>query len=184
MNDRIIAQGAAIVAIVGIMTLTGEAVKAAGGGGEASAAMTSATSAAPVDPAEAEGIIFERQQAMLQLERDADKLGDIIAGLAPRAKLGETARAIANGAKDAEESFALHVPGGRSKPEVWSNREDYDRRMQEFVQKSDAMATMAEADNLNGVIETLNDAMPCKACHDVYRAPKRPSQSQNRQDPK
>ena len=136
-----------------------------------------AAASAPVaalDPAEAEGIIFERQQVMLQLDKDAEQLGLIVAGLAPRAKLGPVARAIANGAKDAEASFAQTVTGGRSKAEVWSNRTDYDRQMQNFVVRSDAMAKLAEADNLNGVIEVLGDALPCKQCHDTYRAPKKP----------
>ncbi len=137
------------------------------------AVATSATVAA-LDPAEAEGIIFERQQAMLQLDKDAERLGLIVAGLAPRAQLGPVARAIANGAKDAEASFAQTVPGGRTKAEVWANRADYDRQMANFVTRSDAMAKLAEADNLNGVIEALGDALPCKQCHDTYRAPKKP----------
>lgn len=138
-----------------------------------SAAMPAAP-APPVNPAEVEGLIFERQQIMLQLDEDAEQLGLIVAGLAPRARLGPVARAIANGAKDAEASFALTVPGGRSKPEVWSNRADYDRLMKDFVTRSDAMAKLAEADNLNGVIESLGDALPCKQCHDSYRTPKKP----------
>lgn len=162
------------MAMLALLAAANGAVKADAGAGAALPAATSAGVPAAVDPSEAEGIIFERQQAMQQLERDADKLGDIIAGLAPRDKLGETARAIAKGAKDAQETFALQVPGGRSRPEVWSNREDYDRRMQEFVQKADAMAALAEAGNLHGVVETMNDAMPCKGCHDIYRAPKKP----------
>lgn len=135
---------------------------------------TAASTAPATDPAEAEGIIFERQQVMLQLDKDAEQLGLIVAGLAPRSQLGPVARAIADGAKDAEASFALNVPGGRSKAEVWANRAEYDRQMQTFVARSDAMAKLAEAGNLNGVIEVLGDALPCKQCHDTYRAPKKP----------
>lgn len=134
----------------------------------------SAPIAAVIDPVEAAGLIFERQQVMLQLEKDAEQLGLIVAGLAPKKKLAEMARAVANGAKDAEASFQTRIEGGRSKPEVWSNYSDYNQRMQAFVRKSDDMAKMAEAGNFNGVIESLNDALPCKACHDTYRAPKKP----------
>jgi cytochrome c556 len=127
----------------------------------------------PVDPADAEGVIFERQQIMLQLEKDAEALGMIVAGLAPREKLAATARAVADGARESRASFELHAEGGRSKPEVWSNWDDYSRRMQVFETRSEEMAKLAEAGNLNGVIEIMSDAMPCKACHDVYRTPKK-----------
>lgn len=126
-----------------------------------------------VDPAVVEGVIFERQQIMLQLEKDAELLGLIVAGLAPREKLAETARAVAEGARESRTSFELHAEGGRSRPEVWSNWADYDQRMQVFAAKSEDMAKLAEAGNFNGVIEIMSEAMPCKACHDVYRLPKK-----------
>lgn len=129
----------------------------------------------PVDPADVEGVIFERQQIMLQLEKDAEELGMIVAGLAPRDKLAAVARAVANGARDSRSSFELHAEGGRSKPEVWSNWDDYNRRMQVFEARSEEMAKLTESGNFNGVIEIMSDAMPCKACHDVYRTPKKRS---------
>lgn len=129
----------------------------------------------PVPADEVEGIIFERQQVMLQLEKDSDMLGRIIAGEVPPDKLAETARAIAQGAKDAKLSFDAKVPGGRSKPEVWSNWADYSQRMDSFVSNAEAMAKVAETGNVTGVIEVMSEAMPCKQCHDVYRAPKKPA---------
>lgn len=159
--------------ITGIVAAGLAACAALAGLGTALYADTPASASAP-DPAEAEGIIFERQQVMLQLDKDAEQLGLIVAGLAPRDQLGPVARAIANGAKDAEESFAPTVSGGRAKAEVWANRADYDRQMRNFVVRSDAMAKLAEAGNINGVIEVLGDALPCKQCHDTYRAPKKP----------
>lgn len=141
-------------------------------------AQASSAPAAPlqhVDPAEVDGVIFERQQIMLKLDKDAEELGMIVAGLAPKDKLAATARAVATSARESEESFWLHAAGGRSKPEVWSNWDDYSRRMREFVEKSDAMARKAEAGDMVGVTEALSDALPCKACHDVYRTPKKPA---------
>jgi hypothetical protein len=46
---------------------------------------------------EAEGIIFERQQIMLQLDKDAELLGKIMAGLEPATKLAEVTQAVAPG---------------------------------------------------------------------------------------
>lgn len=127
----------------------------------------------PVAAAEVEGVIFERQQIMLQLEKDAEQLGLIVAGLAPRDKLAATARAVADGARDSRASFELHAEGGRSKPEIWSNWQDYNQRMQVFADRSEQMAKLAETGNFNGLIEIMSDAMPCKACHDLYRTPKK-----------
>ncbi len=124
---------------------------------------------------EAAGIIFERQQIMLQLEKDAEQLGMIIAGLAPKDKLAATARAVANGAKDSDLSFKAHVEGGRSKPEIWSKKPDFEQLMQSFVKKTEDMAKLAEAGNFNAALEAAGDAMPCKTCHMTYRAPKKPS---------
>ena len=90
-------------------------------------------------------------------------------------KLAETARAIAQGARDSREAFGQKVPGGRSKPEVWSNYEDYMKRMDSFVRNSEAMAKAGESGNVIAVTNLMIDGMPCKQCHDVYRAPKKPS---------
>ena len=156
--------------LAGMQPLVNAALAAPAGQGEAAGA----TAPQAVDPADVEGVIFERQQVMLQLEKDAEQLGLIVAGLAPKEKLAETARAVANGARDSQASFQSLAPGGRSRSEVWSNWDDYNQRMQVFVARSDAMAKMAEAGNVNGVVEILSDAMPCKACHDAYRTPKKP----------
>lgn len=137
---------------------------------------TSASTASELSPAEREGIIFERQQAMLQLDRDSDMLGKIVAGIAPADKLAATTRAVANGAKDSVTSFADKVPGGRSKPAVWSNNADFTRRMESFARNAEAMAKAGESGNITAVTELMIEAMPCKECHDLYREPKKPQQ--------
>ncbi len=135
--------------------------------------VANAAPAAPLSKAEADGIIFERQQAMLQLDKDAETLGMIASGAAPATKLAETTRAIAQGAKDSLEAFRAQVPGGRSKPEVWSNYEDFMKRMEAFSTNADKMAKLGESGNVAAVTDVMVDALPCKQCHDTYRAPKR-----------
>jgi cytochrome c556 len=122
--------------------------------------------------AEAEGIIFERQQIMLQLERDSELLGKIAAGVAPPDKLPATTRAIAQGARDSVTAFADKVPGGRSKPEVWSNYLDFMQRMEAFATNAENMAKAGEGGNVSAVTNLMIDALPCKQCHDIYREPK------------
>lgn len=130
-------------------------------------------SAAPPSPEEQEGIIFERQQIMLQLERDSELLGKIVAGTAPKDKLAQATRAVAEGARDSVTSFADQVPGGRTKPEAWSNYPDFMQRMEAFARNADAMAKAGESGDMNTVMGLMIDALPCKQCHDVYRAPKK-----------
>lgn len=132
-----------------------------------------AAPAAALSKDEADSLIYERQQAMIQLEKDADLIGSIVAGEVPPDKLAETARSLAAGAKDSAELFKREVPGGNAKPEVWTQHADYAARMDKFVAKSAEMAKVAETGNVNSVIELLVDAMPCKECHDVYRIPKK-----------
>ena len=137
----------------------------------ATLAASAGSAQAPVD--ESEGIIFERQLIMLQLEEDSETLGMIAAGLVPREQLPGTTRSIAKSAKNAIAVFEAVVPGGRSKPEVWSSREDFMKRMKDFAQKTDEMAKVGEKGDLNAVSEMMVDALPCKGCHNVYREKKK-----------
>lgn len=126
------------------------------------------------DEVQKEGLIFERQFIMEQLDKDGELLGNIAAGIEPPAKLAAVTRSIANGAKDSVESFRPILPGGRSKPEVWSNHADFMQRMETFARNAEAMARAGETGDLAAVNGLMVAAMPCKQCHDVYRAPKRP----------
>jgi cytochrome c556 len=127
----------------------------------------------PVSEVEAESIIFERQQLMTRLDDNVEALGNIAAGVIPPSKLAETARAIAQDAMDARAAFEPKVPGGRSKPEVWTNWPDFSQRLQRFVDNSEKMAQVADTGNLSAVVEMMVTALPCKQCHDVYREKKR-----------
>ena len=133
--------------------------------------------AAPQKPPaadQAEGIIFERQQIMTQLDKDTDKLGSIVAGELPADQLAATTLAIAKGAKESLAAFEPNVPGGRAKPAVWTNWADYSHRMQDFADKSAAMAkTAAETGDVAVVTALMGDALPCKQCHDLYREKKK-----------
>ena len=116
--------------------------------------------------------VLDRQLIMQQLDSDAEALGNIVAGLVPPATLAARTRSIANGARDARESFRKRVPGGGSRPEVWSNQADFARRMDAFVVNSEAMAKAGATGNVSAVTELMIDALPCKSCHDDYRLKK------------
>jgi cytochrome c556 len=124
---------------------------------------------AAVSQDDADAIILDRQLVMQQLDKDTKALGEIVAGLRPPDKMADHAKAIAKGAKDAFKAFEPKVGGGGSKPEVWSNWEDFSKRMQAFATASDAMAKASETGNVVAVSELMIPALPCKQCHDIYR---------------
>lgn len=148
---------------------------------EAPAAQPSTPPAAQPSPApasaaisqdDADAIILDRQLVMQQLDKDTKALGEIVAGIQPPDKMADRAKGIAKGAKEAAEAFKQNVPGGGAKPEVWSNGDDFAKRMQAFVTASDAMAKASETGNVVAVSELMIPALPCKQCHDVYRIKK------------
>jgi cytochrome c556 len=158
----------AMLAMTGIVAAAWQAIPAQGATPPASIA---ASQTPPAD--EAEGIIFERQQIMQQLDKDTEKLGSIVAGELPPEQLAATVRAIAKGAKESVAAFQPNVPGGRAKPIVWSNWADYSQRLQSFAEKSEAMAKAGETGDVAVVTSLMGDALPCKQCHDLYREKKK-----------
>lgn len=124
--------------------------------------------------AEADGIIFERQNLMLQFDKDAELLGEIAAGLKPKDKLAEVTASIAETAAASKAAFEPRVPGGRAKPEVWSNWADYSRRLDDLEKNTKQLAEFGAKGDLTSVTNMLGGALQCKECHDVYRGPKKP----------
>jgi cytochrome c556 len=121
---------------------------------------------------QAEDPVMARQLIMQALDDDAEALGNIAARITPPTKMAEHARNIAKHAKESYESFKPNAPGGSAKPEIWTNWADYSKRMESFIANSEKMAKIAETGDVNAVTEVMVDAMPCKSCHDVYRAKK------------
>lgn len=118
---------------------------------------------------QAEDPVLKRQLIMQQVDEDAEALGMIAAGLEPKTKMLDHAKSIAKSARDSYEAFKQNAPGGRAKPEVWSNWADYSAKMEAWIANADKMVAAAEKNDVNGVTEVMVDALPCKGCHDVYR---------------
>ncbi len=63
------------------------------------------------------------------------------------------------------------VAGTKAKPELWSNRADFDAKLKDLVDRSATLATVAKAgDAEQSKAAFLDTAQACKACHDKYRA--------------
>lgn len=119
-----------------------------------------------------DSVILDRQLIMQDLDKRGEEIGSILSGVSKPDKMHEVALAIAKDAKDAYESFKPNVPGGGSKPEVWANWDDFSKRMERFVAKSDAMAKASEKGSVADVGNLVIEALPCQECHDVYRVKK------------
>lgn len=133
------------------------------------------TNAVAQDQGDDELVILDRQLIMQQLDKDAKAIGMILAGIQSPDELRERAESLAQGAREARDAFEISVPGGSAKPEIWTNWNDFSARMDRFVEKSAEMAKAAEAGNIAVINEMVVEAMPCKQCHDHYRAKKNDS---------
>jgi cytochrome c556 len=61
--------------------------------------------------------------------------------------------------------------GSKAKPELWSNREDFDAKLATLVERSATLAQVAkEGDAAKTKAAFLDTAGACKACHDKYKA--------------
>ena len=72
------------------------------------------------------------------------------------------------------ESYApesRNAPDSKLKPEMWSNRADFDEKLRTLVARSEALAkTAAGGDAAASKAAFFDMAQACKACHDKYRA--------------
>lgn len=124
---------------------------------------------------QAEDHVLARQLIMQQLDEEAEALGSIAAGVTPPTKMAEHARNVAKLARESYEAFKPNAPGGKSKPEIWTNWADYSAKMEAFIANADKMSAAADKGEVSSVTELLVDALPCKGCHDVYREKKKPA---------
>jgi cytochrome c556 len=59
----------------------------------------------------------------------------------------------------------------KAKPEIWSNRADFDAKLKDLLDRSATLATVAKAgDATRSKAAFVDTANACKACHDKYRA--------------
>ena len=73
------------------------------------------------------------------------------------------AESYAPGSRDAE--------GSKLKPEMWSNRPDFDEKLGTLVERSSKLAQAAAGGDAAASKAAFFDmAQACKACHDKYRA--------------
>ncbi len=72
------------------------------------------------------------------------------------------------------ESYApesRHAKDSKLKPEMWSNRADFDQKLTDLIDRSATLAKTAEGSDAAASKAAFFDmAKACKACHNKYRA--------------
>jgi cytochrome c556 len=63
------------------------------------------------------------------------------------------------------------VKNSKLKPEMWSNRADFDSKMKDLIDRSATLATVAKGGDFDKSKAAFFDtANACKACHEKYKA--------------
>ena len=123
--------------------------------------------------ADNQDVIDYRQYIMNTLNEQAAALGEILSGAIPDDNVVSHMDALALTAATALKAFVPKVPGGEARPEVWSQWDDFSRRMNDFAQQTASMAKIAHTQGKEAALAKVMDALSCKKCHDSYRREKR-----------
>ena len=114
-------------------------------------------------------IIEYRQHIMNALNEQGASLGMIMSFAVPDDNTVAHFQLISLLAKTSLEAFEPKIKGGDSKPEVWTQWPDFSKRMKEFAENSAMVAKLGAEQGKEVAMNHVLDALPCKACHDVYR---------------
>jgi len=117
-------------------------------------------------------VIDYRQHIMKSLDEQVAAIGMIVSYQIPEDQMQQHLDQIALMAKISLSSFQAKVPGGESKPEVWSQWTDFSTKMNEFATRTAKLAEDAKTGGVQTVTAQLADALTCKTCHDIYRSKK------------
>lgn len=122
--------------------------------------------------ADDQDVIDYRKHVMATLQAQTAALGMIMSGAIPDDNAIAHMDIIARAAATALKSFEPRVEGGDAKPEVWAQWDDFSARMNEFAERTAAMAKTAHEKGKDEALLQAMDALTCKQCHDTYRVKK------------
>jgi cytochrome c556 len=120
-----------------------------------------------------QNVIDYREHIMNTLNEQSDALGMILATTIPPDNAAAHLEIIALTASTALKAFVPKVPGGQSKPEVWSDWPDFSKRMNELAAKTADVAKIAQQKDAQAALPGVIDALTCKSCHEIYRQEKK-----------
>ncbi len=121
--------------------------------------------------ADDQDVIDYRKHVMKTIGEQVGAIQLILENRVPADNLAVHLKVIAATAPQAKSAFTPEVAGGRSKPEVWANWEDFSQRLDRFVAGAQELAQAAEDGDAAVTAAKLPATLDCKGCHEVYRAP-------------
>jgi cytochrome c556 len=126
--------------------------------------------------ADNQDVIDYREHIMKTMAAQADAIELIVQHKLPAdddSNIPAHAKALALAASTAKAAFAMNVPGGQAKPNVWTDSADFNKRMDELAANTDALAKAADSGGVEAVASRIQSALTCKSCHDQYREQKK-----------
>lgn len=123
--------------------------------------------------ADDQDVIDYRQHIMKTMGEQMGAISMILQNKAPPDNLAVHLKVLAITATQAKSAFQPKVPGGDSKPGVWTDWQDFSHRLDELVSATADLATAAQHESVSQVGARMQSAPKCKGCHDTYRVPKK-----------
>jgi cytochrome c556 len=111
-----------------------------------------------------------RRHIMASLGEQMDALAMIVQHRAPADNFAVHAQTLAVIAATGKKAFEPKVPGGNSKPEVWSQWADFSKRLDALVAST---GDLAKTGGVAAAGAKVDAASMCKSCHDTYMVPKK-----------
>lgn len=138
-----------------------------------------AAKAGAVDPAAAKQAVAVRKAAFVLIANNFKPIGDVLQGKATynQADIVKRAERVAFLSLLLDGTFPegsnLGEPTSKSKPEIWTKKADFDKKIKEFQVNAAALAEIAAKESTaSDAFKTAAKAVAesCKGCHDPYKA--------------
>lgn len=123
--------------------------------------------------ADDQDVIDYRQHIMKTMGEQMGAIGMILQNKVPPDNLALHLKVLAVTATQAKSAFEPKVPGGDAKPGVWTDWQDFSKRLDELVAATADLAASAQHDSVAQIGAKLASTLKCKGCHDTYRVPKK-----------
>jgi cytochrome c556 len=130
------------------------------------AALLTASSAAWADD---QDVIDYRRHVMKTMGEQMKAMGMILEKKVPADQLLIHLKVIAATVPQVKSAFEPEVEGGEAKPEVWSNWDDFSKRLDILAAGTAELIKAAETGGAAAAASKLPTSLNCKGCHDVYR---------------
>lgn len=122
-------------------------------------------------------VINYRKQIMKTMGEQNGAMQMTLQGKVPADQFVSHVKSLHLAAAQALKAFEPEVQGdgatGAAKPEVWSNKADFAKRMNEQVAKLAALEKAAVEGGVAKAGPMIQTSLDCRSCHETYRVPKK-----------